>query len=219
MTAELDLYTYWRSSAAYRVRIALNLKKIPYNAKTVSLIADGGEQKLPEYARINPQKLVPSLVQGEQILTQSMAILEYLDEVYPHVPLLPETALERARVRSLAQVIACDIHPVNNLRVLQYLGKELNVDKAARDTWYRHWITEGFTALETLLDGAEETGKYCHGDMPTMADIALIPQIYNARRFDVDLTAFPTLLRIEAACNSLEAFIDAAPEQQPDAVQ
>ncbi|WP_432696014.1 maleylacetoacetate isomerase [Marinobacterium sp. YM272] len=217
MTSELDLYTYWRSSAAYRVRIALNLKQVPYNAKSVSLIANGGEQKLPEYARINPQKLVPSLVAGDQVLTQSMAILEYLDEVHPQVPILPETALDRARVRSLAQLIACDIHPVNNLRVLQYLGSELNVDKEARDTWYRHWITEGFTALETLLSGAKETGTFCHGDTPTMADIALIPQMYNARRFDVDLSAFPTLVRIEAACNRLDAFIDASPEKQPDA--
>ncbi len=216
LNSKIFLYAYWRSTAAYRVRIALNLKNIAYDVKIVNLIANGGEQKNSEYAQINPQKLVPALVTDGQVLTQSLAILEYLEEVYPHPSILPGDPIHKAKVRSVAQAIACDIHPINNLRVLQYLGGEMGVEKPSRDQWYRHWITEGFSAIEKILSDSPEAGKFCFGNEPTMADIALVAQMYNARRFNVDLSAFPTLVRIDAACNKSKAFIDAAPENQPD---
>lgn len=218
MNPQLTLYTYWRSSAAYRVRIALNLKQLPYESRYVNLVADGGEQKQDAYAALNPQKLVPTLVDGAQVITQSLAIIEYLEECYPDVPLIPATPSARARVRALAQLIACDIHPLNNLRVLQYLGRDLKLDKADADEWYRHWVREGFAALEAQLSRSAQTGTYCQGETPTLADITLVPQMFNARRFQVDLTPYPTLVRIEEACNRLPAFIAAEPSRQGDAV-
>ena len=212
----LKLYTYFRSSAAYRVRIALNLKGLHYESVPVHLLRDGGEQHSLDYARINPAELVPTLVDGEYALGQSLAIMEYLDEVHPSTPLLPGSALERARIRALAQSIACEMHPLNNLRVLQYLGREHQLDEAAKATWIRHWITLGFTALEAQLQHPS-TGVFCHGDTPTLADCCLVPQLFNARRFATPLERFPTLCRIEAACLALDAFQRAAPEAQADA--
>lgn len=213
----MELYSYFRSSAAYRVRIALNLKGLRADYHAVHLVKGGGEQHQPEFKAVNPQGLVPVLVEDSQVLIQSLAIIEYLDETHPMPPLLPEDPFGRARVRAIAQIIACDIHPLNNSRVLGYLERELSADKAVRDTWYQHWITEGFWALERLLAGAARTGKFCDGDRPTLADICLVPQVFNARRFDIDLTAFPTLVRIERQCSTLVAFSRAAPEWQPDA--
>ena len=212
----LTLYTYFRSSAAYRVRIALNLKGLPYESVPVHLLRDGGEQHSADYARLNPAELVPTLVDGECALGQSLAIIEYLDEVHPIPPLLPGNALERARIRALAQSIACDMHPLNNLRVLQYLSREHQLDEAAKATWVRHWITLGFTALEAQLQHVS-TSVFCHGDTPTLADCCLVPQLFNARRFATPLERFPTLCRIEAACLALDAFQRAAPEAQADA--
>ena len=212
----MKLYSYYRSSAAYRVRIALNLKQLPYETVGVHLLKNGGEQKQPAYSAKNPQKLVPALEDNGQVFTQSLAIIEYLDEAYPAQPLLPAAATERARVRAMAQLIACDIHPLNNLRVLGYLQKQLGADETAKTEWYRHWINEGFTALEILLQ-SEQTGRFCHGDTPTLADCCLIPQVYNARRFQVDLSLYPTIVRIVAECEAVPAFQAAAPENQPDA--
>ncbi len=222
MTAPtLTLYTYFRSSASFRVRIALNLKGLPYVSVPVHLLKGGGEQHGSDYATLNPAQLVPTLVDGAHeglALGQSLAIMEYLDEAYPGTPaLLPTGAPARARVRALAQTVACEIHPLNNLRVVQYLERELKVDEAARATWNRHWMALGFTALEALLAGSPHTGVFCHGDTPTLADCCLVPQLANARRFDTALEAFPTLLRIEAACLALDAFQRALPAAQPDA--
>ena len=213
----LRLYGYWRSSAAYRVRIALGLKGLAYEHVTVHLVRDGGEQRTAEYRRINPQGRVPSLEHDGRVLTQSLAIIEYLEEIWPEPALLPAGAAARARVRALAQLIACDIHPLNNLRVLQYLSRTLGQNEASPDDWYRHWISDGFAALETLLAQSTETGRYCHGDVPGLADACLVPQVYNARRYQCDLAAFPTILRIDQACNALPAFDLARPERQPDA--
>lgn len=212
----MKLYSYYRSSAAYRVRIALNLKQLPYETVGVHLLKNGGEQKQPAYSAKNPQKLVPALEDNGQVFTQSLAIIEYLDEAYPAQPLLPAAATECARVRAIAQLIACDIHPLNNLRVLGYLQNQLGADETAKTEWYRHWIQEGFAALETLLQ-SEQTGRFCHGDTPTLADCCLVPQVYNARRFQVDLSPYPTIVRIVAECEALPAFQAAAPENQPDA--
>ena len=212
----MKLYSYYRSSAAYRVRIALNLKQLPYETEGVHLLKNGGEQKQPAYSAKNPQKLVPALEDNGQVFTQSLAIIEYLDEAYPAQPLLPAAATERARVRAMAQLIACDIHPLNNLRVLGYLQNQLGADETAKTEWYRHWIQEGFAALETLLQ-SEQTSRFCHGDTPTLADCCLVPQVYNARRFQVDLSLYPTIVRIVAECEALPAFQTAAPENQPDA--
>lgn len=214
----MQLYTYFRSTAAYRVRIALNLKELQADHRFVHLVRDGGEQHSDDYRQLNAQGLVPTLVNGGAPLTQSLAIIEYLEETCPRSPLLPKDAAGRARVRALAQIVACDIHPLNNLRVLQYLGGELGVDKPMRDQWYRHWIKEGFGALETMLASSPTTGRYCHGDTPGLADICLVPQVFNARRFECDLGPFPTITRIDKACMELEAFVNAAPENQPDAV-
>lgn len=218
MTDDLRLYGYWRSSAAYRVRIGLNLKGLAYESVPVHLIRDGGEQHLPPFAQTNPQKLIPVLQHGERLVRQSLAILEYIDEVWSDAPsLLPATARGRARVRSLSLMVACDIHPLNNLRVLQYLEREWNAPQPERDEWVRHWIREGFDAFEALLADDPATGTFCEGDQPTMADCCLIPQIYNARRFAVDLAPYPTIRRIEAGCLALPAFDDARPERQADA--
>ncbi|MCH1928902.1 maleylacetoacetate isomerase [Shewanella sp. A25] len=220
----MKLYGYWRSSAAYRVRIALNLKGLSAEQLSVHLVREGGEQHKAEYIALNPQELVPTLVvEGEQgpdnlnqNLTQSLAIIEYLEELYPHTPLLPASTLARAQVRALAQSIACEIHPLNNLRVLQYLTQTLEVDEVAKNAWYHHWVNTGFSALEKQLERV--SGRYCFGDSVTMADLCLIPQVYNAKRFNVDLTPYPNIVRIWEECNKLAAFSDAAPEVQADAV-
>ncbi len=217
MDAELTLYSYWRSSAAYRVRIGLNLKGLAYTLAPVHLLREGGQQHAPDYAALNPQQLVPALRDGERVLTQSLAILEYLEETRPQAPLLPADAAGRARVRALAQLVACDIHPLNNLRVLQFFDRQWNVPQPERDDWVLHWMREGFTAMEAMLAASADTGDYCHGNTPGLADCCLLPQLYNARRFKLDLDAFPTLRRIEAACLQLPAFDAARPENQPDA--
>jgi maleylacetoacetate isomerase len=214
----MKLYTYFRSSAAYRVRIALNLKGLPYEAVPVHLVKHGGEHLMDEYRAVNPSALVPSLQEDDgATITQSMAIIEYLEETHPATPLLPAAPLERARVRELAQMIACDIHPVNNLRILRYLVRTLGVSDDAKNEWYRHWIKEGFAALEAHLARDPAPGRFCHGDTPTMADCFLVPQVYNAQRFDVDMTPYPRIAAIDAACAGLPAFQAAHPAQQGDA--
>jgi len=217
MDEPLKLYSYWRSSAAYRVRIALNLKGLVYETKAVHLVRGGGEQHQPAYATLNPQQLVPTLVHGKQVVRQSMAIIEYIDETWPSPGLLPATAAGRARVRGLAQLVASDVHPLNNLRVLRYFEQHWNVPQSERDDWIRHWIVTGFKAMEALLASEEDTGTFCHGESPGLADCCLLPQVYNARRFEVDLDAFPWITRIAGACERLPAFIQAHPNQQPDA--
>jgi maleylacetoacetate isomerase len=217
MSEPLQLYSYWRSSAAYRVRIGLNLKGLAYEIVPVHLVQDGGQQHSDAYRALNPQELIPTLGHGQRRMGQSLAILEYLDEVWPEPPLLPATARARQRVRSLALLVACDVHPLNNLRVLQYFEREWNVPQPERNAWVKHWIEDGFRAAEALLAGHPSTGDFCEGEAPTLADCCLIPQIYNARRFGVDMAAYPTLERIEAACLALPAFDAARPENQPDA--
>ena len=212
------LYSYFRSSAAYRVRIALNLKGLPFNTVPVHLLRDGGMQPSPAYADINPSQLVPTLVDEGMTLGQSMSIMEYLEEAYPHPALLPADAVERGKVRALSQLIACDIHPLNNLRVLQYLERVLKVDAAARTAWYQHWIASGFAALEHMLEKEPSGDAFCFGATPSIADCCLIPQMYNARRFEVPLEAYPRLRNVEAVCLQLNAFQQAAPELQPDAL-
>jgi maleylpyruvate isomerase len=209
------LYGYFRSSAAYRVRIALNLKGLAYDNHFIHL--QKNDQLSEDYARLNPQKQVPALVDDGTMLTQSLAIIEYLDETHPDPALLPSDPAERARVRALALAIACDIHPLNNLRVLRYLVKEMGLPEEKKNQWYQHWIENGFQAVDKMLAGSPATGRFCHGDSPTMADICLVPQVANARRFDCDLSAFPTVVRIDAECRKLEAFATAAPDKQPDA--
>ena len=213
----LKLYTYFRSSAAYRVRCALNLKGMNWEAVPVHLVRDGGEQNLPAYRALSPLGTVPALQTGGATLTQSLAIIEYLEETHPQPPLLPASAEDRARVRALAQTIACDIHPVNNLRVLQYLGREFAATQDQKDAWYRHWVDAGLLAVEQLLAAHPGTGVFCHGDAPTLADCCLVPQVFNALRFDCPLEAMPTIRRIVAACEALPAFRNAAPALQPDA--
>lgn len=213
----IQLYTYFRSSAAYRVRIALNLKVLPYEAIPVHLLRGGGEQHAPDYAHLNPTHLIPTVVDGDLTLGQSLAILEYLEESHPEPALLPADTTGRARVRALSQGIACDIHPLNNLRVLQYLERELQVDEAAKSRWYQHWIILGFSALETMLHTSAQTGAFCHGDAPSMADCCLVPQVANAKRFAIALDDFPTICRIDANCSELAAFQKAHPRRQADA--
>ncbi len=211
----MRLYNYFRSSASYRVRIALNLKGLPYEYHSVHLSRAGGEQFSPAFRELNPLSLVPLLEDGERRISESLAIIEYLEETHPEPPLLPREPAERARVRALALTVACDIHPLNNLRVLQYLSSELAVSGEVKTRWYRHWIQLGFAALEAEL-ARRPAGRFCHGDTPGLADCCLIPQLFNARRFDCELSAYPTLLAIEASCLALPAFRDAAPERQPD---
>ncbi|CAO3413828.1 maleylacetoacetate isomerase [Azospirillum doebereinerae] len=210
----MKLHTYFRSSASYRVRIALNLKGLTPDLAFVHLRR--GEQRDPAYAALNPEQLVPALEVDGQVLTQSLAIVEYLDETHPAPPLLPADPLGRARVRGLAQLVACDIHPIDNLRVLNHL-KTMGHAQGEVDDWYRHWIAVGLTALEARLAGDGRGGRFCHGDRPGLADLVLVPQMYNARRFGCPLDAYPTLLRIDADCRALPAFAAAAPENQPDA--
>ena len=211
----MKLYSFFRSSAAYRVRIALALKGLTYEYVPVQ-IARGLQFEAP-YRDISPQALVPILDDDGELLQQSLAIVEYLDETHPEPPLLPASPIERSRVRSLALLIACEIHPLNNLRVLKYLTGTLALSEEQKLAWYRHWVTTGFTALERRLATEPGTGRFCHGDTPGYADIALVPQVANARRFEVELSAFPTIVRIDAACNALPAFQQAAPARQPDA--
>lgn len=211
----LKLYSYFRSSAAYRCRIALNLKGLAHETEFVHLIKDGGQHTKPAYRAVNPQALLPTLEHDGRVITQSLAIMEYLDEVHPKPALLAGDAEQRAKIRAFALAIACDIHPLNNLRVLSYLKAPLGHDQAAVDTWYRHWVQTGLAACEALLPPGET--RFCFGDQPTLADACLIPQVYNARRFKADLTAMPKLVAIDKACCALPAFAQAAPEAQPDA--
>lgn len=213
----LLLYGYWRSSSAYRVRIALNLKGLGFSQEAVHLVRDGGEQHRAEYRRLNPLGLVPALVHDERVIVESMAICEYLDEIFPEPPLLPETPSERARVRTLALGIACEIQPLNNLAVLRYLQAGLGADDEAVKAWYRHWIDRGFSAFEYWLDHDGYAGEFCHGDVPGLADCFLVPQVYNAERFDCDLGPYPRIREITARCREREEFVAAAPESQPDA--
>jgi maleylacetoacetate isomerase len=211
----MKLHGYFRSSAAFRVRIALNLKTLDYDQASIHLRR--GDQRAPDYLKLNPQALVPALVEGDLVLTQSLATIEYLDETHPNPPLLPATPEGRARVRALAQIVACEIHPLGNLRVLQYLSKELKQDEPTVQRWFNHWIALGFGAFESLLAGHPETGRFCHGDRPTVADICLVPQVFNAKRYDLDLKPYPTLMRIFEACMAVPAFDRAQPDKQPDA--
>jgi maleylacetoacetate isomerase len=210
----MKLYGFSRSSAAFRVRIALNLKGLAHEDGSVHLRR--GEQRGAEYLAVNPQGLVPTLEADGQTLIQSMAIIEYLDETHPAPPLLPRDSAGRARVRALAEIVACDIHPINNLRVLRYLHGPLAHDQAAIEIWYNHWIAAGFEALERLLAADKRTGEFCHGDTPGLADIALVPQAVNSERYQLNLSPYPTIARIYAHCMRLKAFSAAHPDNQPD---
>ena len=213
----MQLYNYFRSSASYRVRIALNLKGLAYDYLSVHLTRDGGQQFAPAYRDIAPEALVPVLVDGGPPLHQSLAIIEYLEETHPSPPLLPADPVGRADVRAIAMDIACDIHPIGNLRVLKHLAAAYGLKKDDTDAWYRHWVGAGFSALEARLAASPWRGKFCHGDTPTLADIALVPQVFNAKRFGADLSAYPTINAIAARCEELAAFADAAPAKQIDA--
>jgi maleylpyruvate isomerase len=212
----MKLHGYFRSSAAFRARIALNLKGLAYDQSSYHLRK--GEQNAPGFLKLNPLGLVPALEDGPAVIAQSLAIIEYLDETHPSPPLLPKAPVERARVRALALTIACDIHPLNNLRVLNYLKGPLKASDAQHDAWYRHWIVEGFRGLEGMLKTGG-TGRFCHGDRPTLADVCLVPQVFNAKRLldDAALAAFPTIMRIFGECMKVEAFDKAQPSKQPDA--
>ena len=210
----MKLFGYFRSSAAFRVRIALNLKGLTYEDAFVHLRR--GDQRGDDFLAVNPQGLVPALDIDGHTLIQSMAIVEYLDETHPAPPLLPADPVGRARVRALAAIVACDIHPINNLRVLRYLSRPLGHDQAAIETWYNHWIAAGFQAFERLLTAGGGTGEFCHGDRPGLADIALVPQVVNSERYRLDLSPYPTIARIYASCMKLDAFAAAHPNNQPD---
>jgi maleylacetoacetate isomerase len=210
----MKLYSYFRSSAAFRVRIALNLKELDYETAAIHLRRN--DQNKPDYRDVNPQGLVPALEDRGETLIQSLAIIEYLDEIHPEPPLLPRDPADRARVRALADIVACDIHPINNLRVLRYLTHELGRDETAIASWYNHWIAAGFQAIEPLLARDARTGNFCHGDSPGLADIALVPQVVNAERYRLDLAPYPTLERIYQNCIRLPAFDASHPRHQPD---
>ena len=214
--ADALLHGYFRSSTAFRVRIALNLKGVSYDQTFRHLRK--GEQRAPDYLKLNPQGLVPTLEIDGQTLTQSLAIIEYLEETRPNPAFLPKDAAGRARVRSLSYALALEIHPINNLRVLQDLGTRFGANDEAQAGWFRHWVDTTFGALEQRLANEKETGKFCHGDTPTLADICLVPQVFNAQRFQCPLDAYPTIVRIHAACQKLDAIDRARPERQPDAV-
>jgi maleylpyruvate isomerase len=210
----VKLYSYFRSSAAYRVRIALNLKGLAYETVPVHLVKEGGHNRRPEFRAINPQMRVPALVVPTgDVLIQSLAIIEYLDETHPEPPLLPKDPIARAQARALAEIVACDIHPLNNIGSLRYLKRELHHEQAAIDAWYHHWVLTGFEALEALV----RPGPYACGGAVTVADLCLVPQVYNARRLNVPLDKFPKIVAIDAACLALPAFDRARPENQPDA--
>jgi len=211
----MQLYNFWRSSASFRVRIALALKGLPYDYRSVHLARN--EQFDADFSAMQSSQLVPLLVDGTASVGQSLAIIEYLEELHPQPALLPGNALARARIRSLALDIACEIHPLNNLRVLRYLVKDLGVSDAAKNTWYQHWVEDGLAALERRLASEPQTGVFCHGDTPTLADCTLVPQIFNARRFDCQLDAVPTVMRVFEACMALPAFQAAQPSACPDA--
>jgi maleylpyruvate isomerase len=211
----LTLYDYWRSSAAYRVRIALNLKGLAYESVPVHLVK--GEQRAVDYRTHNPAGLVPTLSSDKGDFTQSLSIIEYLNDIHPAPPLLPSDPEARAQVRAIAQFISCELHPLNNLRVREYL-KAMHVDEAQRQRWAIHWLEEGLTALEEMLRRLGSSGKFCCGTAPTLADICLVPQLYTTRRFMSDLRHYPTIVAIDAHCATLPAFIAAQPEKQPDAV-
>ena len=211
----MRLHGYYRSSASFRVRIELNLKGVAFEQQTHHLRR--GEQRAPVFLALNPQGFVPALEDGGAVLTQSLAIIEYLDETLPDPLLLPATPLARARVRALAQIVACDIHPIDNLRVLRYLRQPLGHDEATVQTWYNHWIAEGFAALEAMLAASPETGRFCHGDAPGLADICLVPQVVNAANFKLDMAPYPTVRRVFDAAMALPAFARALPTNQPDA--
>ncbi|MFM0466999.1 maleylacetoacetate isomerase [Paraburkholderia strydomiana] len=213
----MKLYSYFRSSASYRVRIALNVKNLPYEYVPVHLVRDGGEQLKPEYRAVNVDGIVPTLIDGHEVMPQSLAIIEYLEETHPEPPLLPKAPADRAYVRSLALQVACEIHPLNNLRVLKYLKHTLRVENDAKDAWYRHWVDTGFATLEAHLASDGRTGKLCFGDEPTLADACLIPQVFNAQRFNVDTSKYPTIQRIHDHAMQIDAFARAAPGVQPDA--
>jgi maleylpyruvate isomerase len=212
----VQLYSFFRSSAAYRARIALNLKGLSYEIIPVHLQKEGGQNLKPAYRAVNPQGKVPALAMPGGVLIHSLAIIEYINEIHPSPPLFPADPLERAKVRAFAQVIACDIHPLNNLAPLRYLKSKLGQEQTAIDAWYHHWILEGFSALEAMID-TMSSGPYAFGADVTLADICLVPQVANARRLKVPLEDFPKLVAIDAACNKLDAFIKARPENQPDA--
>lgn len=213
----MKLYTFFRSSASYRVRIALNLKGIRYEQAPIHLRRAGGEQLQPAFKAINPQALVPALEDDGRILTQSLAIIEYLDEKFPNPPLLPKDPADKALVRSMALVIACEVHPIQNLRVLNYVKSAFNQTDEQVNRWSQHWMNLGFTALEQLIVTQPNRGRFCVGDMPTLADICLVPQLGNARRYGCDLSQYRAIQSIEKNCMALAAFSDAAPEKQPDA--
>lgn len=213
----MKLYGYWRSSAAYRLRIALALKNLSYDYLSIDL-ANGVHNK-PEYGAVNPQNLVPVLEEQGDRLYQSLAIIEYLEETHPQPPLLPSNPLERNRVRSLALIVACEIHPLNNPRVLNFLTGKLGISEQQKLAWYAHWISTGFNALEKRLTSEPWTGRYCHGNTPGLADVCLVPQVANALRFKVNLEPFPTIRRINQTCLEQDAFRKALPENQPDAVK
>jgi maleylacetoacetate isomerase len=213
----LRLYTYWRSSAAYRVRIALALKGLEYESVPRHLLRDGGEQRRPEYLALNPQGFVPALEHDGVVVTQSLAICEYLDECFPTPPLLPAGARERAAVRAMALAVACDIHPLNNLRVLQHLRTEYGQDDEGLGRWARHWISRGFEALEQLVARHSGDGRHCFGKAVTLADVCLVPQVANARRVQLDLAPWPRLMAVTGHLESLPAFAAARPDVQPDA--
>jgi maleylacetoacetate isomerase len=210
----VKLYSYFRSSAAYRVRIALNFKGMPYDMVSIHLTKDGGQQRKPDFIAVNPQMRVPALaLDTGDVLTQSLAIIEYLDDIQPEPALLPADALARAKVRAIAQMVACDIHPLNNLIALQYLKHTLKHEQADIDAWYHHWVIEGFKAIEAMIS----PGPYACGAQVTLADMCLVPQVFNARRLKVQLDAFPKIVAADAACLKLPAFEKARPESQPDA--
>ncbi|WDD97615.1 maleylacetoacetate isomerase [Thalassomonas actiniarum] len=211
----MKLYGYWRSSAAYRVRIALFHKEIEFESIPVHLVKDGGEQHQSAYAELNPNELVPTLVDGDFKLNQSLAIIDYLDSRFPQAGLYPADAIERAKVQALALDIACEIHPLNNLRVQQYLGSEFSLEDKDKLTWSHHWMSKGFAAVEAIL--AKSAGLYCFGDTVTVADLCLVPQVYNANRFKLDMSAFPHIKRVVENCQQLPAFVKALPENQADA--
>ncbi|BFG81598.1 maleylacetoacetate isomerase [Paraburkholderia terrae] len=213
----MKLYSYFRSSASYRVRIALALKGLPYEYAAVHLLRGGGQQLASVYRELNPDGLVPTLEDGPHVLSQSLAIIEYLDELYPDPPVLPSAPADRAYVRSVALQVACEIHPVNNLRVIQYLKKRLSISDEQKSEWYQHWIDVGFSSLESRLSSEHRVGDFVFGSTPTIADLCLVPQVWNARRFEIPLNRYPTIMRLAANAMALNAFAQAEPSKQPDA--